>query len=257
VEKFIQFCKKQYKMLIPLMVVFVLLITIYFLYREYKYDNFRNKQEVAVFQYFGGIKTDYTAIVTYNLKDVIIDVTSKDKKIEYDSTPIYHSKEDMVIFPKEMSIVFPLREGSQYKLYKYATYTYNEEDNLQMIKNGQDTGEYNYFFLYDGKGLFFFPDEVELKLNNKVYKKLGAMSYVSLVGGYTLIYYDKATDTSEVIELNGKNVSISSDKININVNEKYFMSFGKKMLLFEPYNLNTVFKTDWQVLYINDIIRRE
>ena len=41
-------------MLIPVMVVFVLLITVYFLYREYKYDNYRNKKEEEVYQYFGG-----------------------------------------------------------------------------------------------------------------------------------------------------------------------------------------------------------
>ena len=110
-KKIIDFCKERYKILIPIMVVFVLLITIYFLYREYRYDNYRNKQEVAVFQYFGGIKNEYTAIVTYNLKDDIIDVSAKDKKIEYDSTPIYYEKEKKIIFPSEMNITFPIKNG--------------------------------------------------------------------------------------------------------------------------------------------------
>ena len=241
-KKIIDYCKQQYKILIPLMVVLVLLITIFFLYREYRYDNLRNKKEVSVYQYFGGMKNEYTAIVTYNLKDTIVDVSAKDKKIDYDSTPIYYEEDDSIIFPKEMSIVFPLRNGSQYKLYKYSVY--EKDDNLHLIKNGRDTSEYNYFFLYDGKGLFFFPDGVKLKINNKVYKELSPMSYVSLVGGYTLIYYDKDTDKSEVMEINNKSVSVSSENININISEKYFMSFGKEILLVSPYNLNTVFKTD-------------
>ena len=54
-----------------------------------------------------------------------------------------------VIFPKQMSIVFPLRDGSQFKLYKYATY-YNE-DNVHFIKNNTDLGNYNSFFLYNVK----------------------------------------------------------------------------------------------------------
>ena len=59
----------------------------------------------------------------------------------------------------------------------------------------------------------------------------------------TLIYYDKTTDSSEVIELNGRMVTVSNDNIDVNINEKYFISFGKKVLLFTPDNLKPVFKT--------------
>ena len=88
-NKLKKFFHEKYKILIPIMVVFVLLITLYFLYREYKYDNYRDKRETEVYQYFGGIRTDYTAIITYNLKESIVDINPKDKKIEYDGTPIY------------------------------------------------------------------------------------------------------------------------------------------------------------------------
>ena len=197
-KKIINFCQENYKILIPVMVGIVLLVTVFFLYREYKYDNTRNKKEFSVYQYFGGMKSEYTAIVTYNLKEAIVDLKAKDKKIEYDSIPVYYKDNENVLFPNEMTIVFPLRDGSQYRLYKYATYY--KEDNLHYIKNNIDTGEYNYFFLYDGKDVFFFPEETTLKINNKEYKKLGERSYVTVVGGATLIYYDTATDTSEVIE---------------------------------------------------------
>lgn len=240
-KKIIGFCKDNYKILIPVMVGIVLLIAMFFLYREYKYDNTRNKEEVKVFQYFGGIKNEYSAIVTYNLKNSIVDFSAKDKKIEYDSTPVYFEDSDKVLFPEEMTIVFPLRDGSQFKLYKYAMY--NKEDNLHYIKNNTDKGKYNYFFLYDGIGLFYFPDDVVLNIGGEEYKKLGGSSYVSLVGGLTLIYYDKTTDSSEVIELNGRIVTVSNDNIDVNINEKYFISFGKKVLLFTPDNLKPVFKT--------------
>lgn len=241
-KKIIDFCKQKYKMLIPLMVVLVLLLTIYFLYREYKYDNYRDKKEVAVFQYFGGVKTEYTAIITRNLKKVIVDVSAVDKKIEYDATPVYYVDENVVLFPKEMNIVFPLREGSQYRLYKYATLISDED--VTSIDNGGELGEYSHFFLYDGKSLFFFPEEVTLKINNKEYIKLGKNSYISYVGGYTLIYYDTETEKSEVMEVEGKSVKIEGDNLNLNISERYFMTFGKKVLLMRPDNLNPVFKTD-------------
>lgn len=239
-KKIINFCREKYKILIPVMVGIVLFVTLFFLYKEYKYENTKNKKEISVYQYFGGVKTEYTAIVTYNLKDIIVGIESKDKKIEYDSKPVYYSEGEMAIFPNEMTVVFPLRNGLQYKMYKYGTY-YKEND-LHYIKNTKDVGNYSHFFLYDGKDLFFFPTEVTLNINDKKYKDLGSMSYVSVVGGATLIYYDTATETSEFIELDKDKVSVSSDNINVNISERYFLSFGKEVLLFSPNNLNPLSK---------------
>ena len=240
-KNIVNFCKEKYKILIPVMVAIVLFVTIFFLYREYEYDNTRNKSEVSVFQYFAGVRADYTAIITYNLKDTIVNLEAKDKKIEYDSVPVYYTEEEKVIFPEEMTIVFPLRDGSQFKLYKYATYY--SQDGVGFIKNNTDLGAYDNFFLYDGKELFFFPSEVTLKINDKEYKQLGANSYVSVVGGFTLIYYDTASDSGEVIELDGDTVSVSSEYINVNISEKYYKAFSNKILLMSPNNLNPVFKT--------------
>lgn len=237
-EKIIEYFKKEYKIIIPLVVVIVLLISIYFIYREYRYDNYRNKVEDDVYQYFGGIRNDYRAIITYNLKDVIVDVKAKNKKIEYDSTPIYYKDINKVIFPHEMSIVFPLKDVSQYKLYKYSTYEFINE--MHEITNENNSNYYSYFFLYDGNNLFFFPDEVTLYVNNSEYTKLGKMSYVSVVGGYTLTYYDKEKDKSEVIELDNDIVSVKNEQINVNLTEKYTTMFNKKVLLTNPYNLNSL-----------------
>ncbi|MBQ8219435.1 MAG: hypothetical protein IJZ79_06755 [Bacilli bacterium] len=241
-KKLKKFFYKEYKILIPIMVIFVLLITLFFLYKEYKYDNYRNKQEEEVYQYFGGVRNDYTSIVTYNLKDIIIDVSPKDKKIDYDSTPIYFKDTKKVLFPKEMLVAFPLQEGSQYKLYQYSIY--ENDDSIHRIKNRTYEGYYDYFFLYDGEELFFFPDKVDLKIDGVLYKELSPMSYVSLVGGYTLIYYDYDSDTSEVIEVEGKNISISSEYINISISDRYFKYFDHKIYLSKPEILREIYKNN-------------
>ena len=240
-KNIVNFFKKNYKRLIPVMVIIVLLVTVFFLYRKYQLDNKRNKNEVSVFQYFSGVRVDYTAIITYNLKDSIVEFKPKKKIIENNTVPVYYEDMSNIVFPVEMTIAFPLRNGSQFKLYKYATY-YNLDD-VHFIKNNTDLGNYNNFFLYDGKGVFFFPEETTLKINNKERVKLGAMSYVNIVGGYTLIYYDTSTDTSEVIELDGDTVTVVGENINVNVSERYFYSFSSKILLSSPNNLNPVFKT--------------
>ena len=220
------------------MVVFVLLVTVYFLYREYRYDNYRNKQEVSVYQYFGGIRNEYTAIVSYNLKNVIVDIEGKDKKINYNSTPIYYLDEDRIIFPNEMSIVFPLKDGSQYRLYKYAVY--EGIDKQYSIVNGKDSGVYNNFFLFDGEGLYFFPDEVTLKINDKDYVKLSKNSYAEVVGGYTLTYYDKETNKSDILEIDGKRIRAVNDYLDLSLTERYFVIYDKKVLLKPVYNLDAL-----------------
>lgn len=241
-KQIVNFCKKNYKILIPIMVIFVLLLAVYFMYQEYQYDNYRNKKEVSVFQYFGGQKVEYTAIVTYNLKDTIIDVDDKDKMIEYDATPIYYSDSHKIIFPEEMTIVFPLRNVSQFKLYKYSVY--EKSDNLHMITTNTYTDDYNNFFLYDGIGTYFFPDEVTLKINGKEYKKLGPMSYVSNVAGNTMVYYDRASDTSEFMEIEGDEISVVSEHMEINLSKNTCLYFNESVLLFPPAKLNEVYKID-------------
>lgn len=254
-KKVIDFCKKEYKIMIPVMVVIVLLITVYFLYREYKYDNYRNKQEYSVYQYFADIKKDYTAIVTYNLKDVIIDLKPKDIKIDYDSTPMYFKDADKVLFPKEMSIVFPLRGGIQYKLLKYSTY--EKIKNLDVITSGDVNKDFLHFYLYDGKDLFFFPSEMELKVNGKKLVTLSPMSYARVVGGYTLVYYDRENDIAKAIELDNDTVTLANDMVSIDIINKYSVIMGKKVILSDIEKLKPVSKTDWQVKCVNDIIKWE
>lgn len=240
-KSIIKFFKRRYKILIPVMVALVLLVSLFFLYRRYEYDNTRNKKEIPVYQYFAGIRNEYTAIVTYNLKDSIVDVEPKDLKVELDSEPIYYMDKSKVIFPSEMNIAFPLLNGSQYKLHKYATY-YKDND-VHFIKNNTTLGEYKFFFLYDGDDLFFFPDSVTLMIDNKEYIELGPMSYVSVVGGLTLIYYDTNTDKGEAIELDGSFVSVVGKHIEVDITRKNFISYNDTVLLFNPNMLDPVFKT--------------
>ena len=70
------------------------------------------------------------------------------------------------------------------------------------------------------------------------------MSYISLVGGYTLTYYDYESDTSEILEIEGKNVSVSSEFINVSLTERYFTSFNNRVLLSRPYNLKTLYRNN-------------
>lgn len=233
-KNIIKFCKDRYKLLIPLMVIIVLIVALFFFYKEYKFDNYRNKSDISVFQYFGGIKREYIATVTRNLKGSIINIEPNGIKIMYDATPIYYKDEGKVIFPEMMSIVFPLKEGNQNKLYKYSTYYM--DDGRRYINNNISDIECDNFFLYDGKNIFFFPYEVTLNIDKEKII-LGDNSTVTIVGN-TLVYYNYKEDNSEVIELNDKSATITSENINVNLRERYVIAFGREILLFKPDNLN-------------------
>lgn len=239
--KIIDFIKARYKVLIPIMVIFVLLVAVYFFYREYRYDNYRNKQEISVYQYFNGLKVEYKTQIVYNLKDIIVDINPINRKINYEKTPIYYKDEDKIIFPQDMNIAFPLKNGGQFRLYKNAIYTYDDE--VHKISNNADIGSYDHFFLYNGEDLYFFPDEVTLKIGNKEYAKLGKMSFIKIVGGNTLEYYDKENNKAEFIELKSDEVTVYNESMNVNLTEAYILSYNKKILLFNPQNLKGL--SDW------------
>lgn len=236
--KILDFIKSKYKILIPIMVVFVLLITVYFFYREYKYDNYRNKEEVAVYQHFNSLLIEYNAQIVYNLKDVLVDFTPINRNVAFEVTPIYYKDSDKVIFPQDMNIVFPVTNGVQYKLYKYATYL--NDNGTHKIKNSDYLNNYDLFFLYNGDDLFFFPDEVTLNMDGKEYVKLGKMSFVRLVDGYTLEFYDKENDKADFIEVEGKEITVTNDYMDVNLSHKYLKKYDSKILLFSPDSLKSL-----------------
>ena len=101
------------------------------------------------------------------------------------------------------------------------------------------------------------PDNAEVFINNKKLRDVSAMSYIKIDSGYTLIYYDYDKDESEVINIEGKIVTVKSGNIDINLSERSFDTFGKKILLSSPDKLNSVTKSNWQRININDIINWE
>ena len=50
--------------------------------------------------------------------------------------------------------------------------------------------------------------------------------------------------SSEILEIEGKNVSVSSEFINVSLTERYFTSFNNRVLLSRPYNLKTLYKNN-------------
>lgn len=215
-----QFIKEKYNILIPIFLGVVILIALFLYGREYKNNRYAYEKEQDVYQYFSKNKIEYKATISRNKKDVILDIKSKDFNVSLDSTPIYIKDSDKVIFPKEMSVFFPIKD-KQY-LVNALTEVYKKND-LYYINQKGINKSFDYMFLYDGKDLYFFIDTVTLKVGDKEIT-LSPMSYVNCSYLNLLSYYDRESDTYEIIELDNNNstvlveneymtVDVSGDKV--------------------------------------------
>ena len=210
----INYIKNNYKTFIPLLVFLVLLLTIFIFYRQYRYDNYRNKETLAVYKEILGDTVEFKVNLFTNKDKALMEIKPINKTITTDSNPIYYKDKLGAIFASEMSIIFPLEGNKEYRINKNSIY--EKVGNLHYLTNQGIKKDYLYFFLYDGDDLYFFTTPVTIKINDKDYKTVGEMSYIKLVDN-TLIYYDKESNTSEVVELNNEDIIVYNDIFSLNI----------------------------------------
>lgn len=210
-----EFIKNKYNIIIPILLIVVLGIALFLYAREYRNNRYAYVEDVDVYQYFSGIKMEYTAKISRNKSNVILDFNNEEFAISLDSTPVYISSSDgeNVIFPKEMDAVFPLSD-KQYLVPALAE-IYKENDLYYLnIRKYNDVLEHAFY--YDGNNLYFFTESTTLKVENREIE-LSPMSYVSCSYLNLLEYYDHASDTYETIELSSDSVIVSNDYMTVDV----------------------------------------
>lgn len=226
--------KKNYKILIPILIILVILVVGIFIFSDYTYKNKREVKEVSVYQYYTSDKLEYTLNISYNRNNKILSIVPKGLTIEYSSIPLYYQEDNTVLFPREMIVVFPLKDTREYQTDAYTTIT--NSDNVYYLNNNGEDVEYSYFFLHDGSDLYFFPYEVEVYIDDTYYITLSAMSYLTTSGGYTLEYYDRESDKLEEVDIENKVVSVKSDIFDINVSFDYMTIYNREVMLSSSTN---------------------
>lgn len=208
-----EFIKNKYNVLIPIFLLIVLLIAVLLYTKEYKNNRYAEVKEIDVYQYFSGVKMEYTAKIGRNRSNVILEYENNDYVVSLDSTPIYIKDSDNIIFPKEMSIVFPLKD-KEYQVNALAE-IYKKNDLYYLnIRNLNKT--FDHIFYFDGNNLYFFVDDVTLTVGDKVIK-LSPMSYVTCSYLNFVEYYDRDNDTYEIIDITNEDVIVSNDYMSIDV----------------------------------------
>ena len=209
-----EFIKKKYNILIPIFLLVVLLIAILLYTREYKNNRYAYVSEVDVYQYFSGNKMEYVANISRNKSDVILEYENKDYPVSLDSTPVYIKDKDNVIFPKEMSIVFPLN-NIEYRVNALAE-VYKKFD-LYYLNIRNLNKNFEHLFFFDGNNLYFFVDNVTLVVGGETIE-LSPLSYVSALYLNFIEYYDYSTDTYGMIDISSnQKVVVTNEYMTINV----------------------------------------
>lgn len=219
----------------------VVIFTAFLIYYQVSVSNkYHIDTKEKVYQYFYDKKYEYTTLVSKNKKQEIIDLKPQEVKVNLDSTPVYYQKEDIVIFPKDMSVVMPTLSCAEYlaKGYSYISF----KDGIYTLTTNRYHKKLNHYFLYDGSDLYFFIEKVTLTINGEKIK-LSPYSYVIAKYNNYISYYDKETDTYKTINTTSNDTKVESEYYTIYVEKDTIDYYGTNILLTSAIeNLNTIDK---------------
>ena len=203
------FTKKNSIWIALLLIVVISLIMFFLNLNKDKY--IINKHDM--YYYIMDVKFDLKGKIELNRDKEITQLTIDDESFVLSSAPLYYKDEVKTLFPKNMSVIFPLT-GKQKKANYYTT-IYNEVGEL-FLKDRNYNKLINNAIMYDGKDLYYLVDKSFVSFDDKKIE-LNPMSYVivDVLNDSIYIYnYDK----DEILHFtNSKsNVIISTENYSIN-----------------------------------------
>ena len=246
-KRTIDFVKEYYKIMLPIIFLLVIFIAFITYYQISVHDNHTYDTEENVYQYFYDKKYEYQLIVGKNKKGVIKKIEPMDIKIDMDSTPIYFSKEDTVIFPRDMSVVMPTLSCAEYLTKGISYITYNK--GVYNLVTEKYNNRLNHYFFYDGNDMYFFIESVTLHINKDTIK-LSPYSYIIAHYNKSLSYYDKSNDIYKTIEIGNHDIYIENDYYKVLVDRDIIDYQGTNVILRSDFTgLNTIDKFKQTIVY--------
>lgn len=224
-KKIASFFKKNYIWLILLLILMI--VAILFAFRS-SIDKVVIKDH-NLYQYTDGIKLEYTGEIMIDKEtDEITQLSVKDVVMELGTDPIYYEDEMKVLFPKNMSVIFPLH-GSQYKVNYYTT-VYRDLDDI-YIEDRSLKRTLKDSIIYDGGDIYLLVDKSVVTIG----KEKIEVSPLSLVVANTQnkVAYVYNYDKEELIEFTDlkDEVIISTDSYKVNASLD-LMHYNEKSRLF-------------------------
>lgn len=207
--------------------IILLTILIIIVYGVIKNINTEVIEKHMFYQYFAGRKVTYEGTITLENRKNITQITSEEQKIQLDSTPLYYVDEEKVIFPQNMAIVYPMRNGLMYKMNRFSKIKQIQES-IYLEENEENKILEN-IFLYDGNDLYFFLEDSNIRVGEETYE-LSPLSYVTVQYNGNVEIYNKAKDEYTILEGTYKDVMAETEfyKINLSIDA---IQYGEKQQL--------------------------
>lgn len=233
-NKIKDFLYNNYKIIVPAIIVFALVICLFvYLYHD-KYERYRETEEVKAYNYVTESKNEFTLTTIYNRTKELLEINSKDEpNILSFSSPIYTEKS--IIFPKEMSLVYCHNNFYQYKI---TSNSYIDPSKSTIItKDYQDSIKYH--FLYDGTNTYFFPDQTTLTIDDETIT-LSPYSFVIANPGNNINYYDKDSDTFVTKQTTTNQITVKNAYYEIKVMEDKVNYYNDPVLIISDFSKLTL-----------------
>ena len=151
------------------------------------------------------------------------------QEVDLDSQPIYYKGMDKVIFPQEMSVVYPTT-GQSYKIPRFT--------NME-IQNGTtyiDVSKMplNNVFIYDGNDLYFFIDDAKV-IVGETQVDLSPFSYVMYNYNSELYIYNHRDDQMYYLPSVTDDVFVETNNYKLNLNIDSITYKNKEKLLIKNF----------------------
>lgn len=220
-------------LLFSLLAIVIMLIIAYITYDKYEDLTELKMENYDLYQYFSGIKFEYTGELSFKKNGEIVSMKYKDIEVEVDSTPIYFSNiENEMIIPLTMGYYIPRLTNKNYKLTGFTKIGVDSENESAYLIKEEGNVELEPSFLYDGVDLYVFLYETNIVIAGQNIK-LSPLSYVQVVYGGDVIYYDKKTDTYKEIPLVDTDVVADIGQYKLNLSTDMIMYKNQNRLLIK------------------------
>ena len=198
------------------------------------------------FQWYSGQKVEYKGELTFTRKEGLTELKATDKKVTLDSTPVYYAeKENKVIFPEDMAIVFPHNNGMMYRINHFSNIIEENSDVYLETNLAVETNKTK-AFLYDGQDLYFFLERTNITVNGTTYE-VSPLSYAIVRYKQSIEIYNYEKDEYQVIDIqDGQEAKVVTDTYTINMSFDSLQTAEKEQLLIrglsylQPYTENGI-----------------
>ena len=180
---------------IATIVVVVVILSSHYVKKDIEQYSIRNKE---VYTYIGGQKFTFKGKITLNRKNNVTDLELDGGRFELGREPLYVVGESTVIFPSNMSVVFPYSSLAQSKINYF---TVLDGSSGQAVLSNTNLNNYilQSGFIFDGNNIYFFIKDTKLVFGDKSID-ISAYSFVDCQYKGALEIFDYSKQTSTVYE---------------------------------------------------------